>query len=49
MVTTKQEPIADTQKTMKKEYKYNITESHHNIREESKIRLKGQRRTARKQ
>ena len=49
MVTTKQKPIIDSQKIMRKESKHNSTETHQITREESKRRRKKERRTANSQ
>ena len=46
-VTTKQKPITDTQKIMRKESKNNTTKSHQITREESKRKRKEQRKNKR--
>ena len=52
MVTTKQKPVVDTQKIMRKEHNHNTKRNHQSTREENKRRRKEQRgttKTARKQ
>ena len=45
MVPTKQKPLLDTQKIVRKEFKQNTKESHQTTREESKSKRKEQKVT----